>query len=148
MLETAGERGEQLVEPHDVACLGEPSCRQGRAQQLQAAFALWRCQILEHHAVTKEVRVYVDPLPAFTGIQWETHRGSIERIERFQEGERRFAQRRRVHDPSPDAEESGHDLAVGGDAAQRRLQLSSVPGHDGIDHLLERRHTDGSRSRR
>jgi len=92
--------------------------------------------------------MYVDPFPAFAGIQWETHPGSIERIERVQEGERRFAQRRRVHGPSPGAEESRHDLAIGGDAAQRRLQLSSVPGHDGIDHLLERRYTNGTRSRR
>ena len=133
---------QHLVEAHDVARLGEPACRQRGPQHVETEFALCHRQVFEHHPVTEEVHVHVEPITTFGCLERKARRCSLGRRQRIEEGQRRMTDRCGVDGAAMSTEQAWHDVAVGGDATQRNRQLAVACGNQCVDRSLDRRHAD------
>ena len=130
---------EQPVQPHDVADLGEAPGRQAGLHQAKAKPTRRRWEILQHHAVTKNEGVGVQPLAALGRIEREHRPLALLAAERAHKRGRGFGDRRGAYARRPQRKQTRRGDALGGKAQERLAQRLGPL----LDHGLHRRREAG-----
>jgi hypothetical protein len=130
---------EQPVQPHDVAGLGEAPGRQAGLHQAKAKLARRRREILQHHAVTENEGVGVQPLAALVRIEREHRPLALPGAERAHKRGRGVGDRRGAYACRPERKQTRRGDALGGKAQERLAQRLGPL----LDHGLHRRREAG-----